>query len=183
MSMKIKYIALCLLLALVGCQRDEEMEITQLTISNEHIEPSYSSATISCDITSNVTIKQAKVYVSESADFSNAIKQVLNRKNGNTYSAKIDGLSDETTYYVRYQISNRWVSLMAEEISEFQTTPVTTPTVTTNQPKEITYNSAILGGQIVDNGGLTITDCGVVYSTNPNPTTNKSYNYLCLYVL
>ena len=174
--MKIKYIALCLLLALVGCQRDEEMEITQLTINNEHIEPSYSSATISCDITSNVTIKQAKVYVSESTDFSSAKTQELSKKNGNTYSAKIDGLSDGATYYVRYQISNRWVSLMAEEISEFQTTPVTTPTVTTNQPKEITYNSAILGGQIVDNGGLTITDCGVVYSTNPNPTTKEDSN-------
>ena len=172
--MKIKYIALCLLLALVGCQRDEEMEITQLTISNEHIEPSYSSATISCDITTNITIKSALIYVSESADFSNAIKQVLNRKDGNTYSAKIDGLSDETTYYVRYQISNRWVLLMAEEISEFQTTPVRTPTVTTTQPKEITHNSAIVGGKIVDNGGLTITNCGVVYSTNQNPTTNDN---------
>ena len=145
-------------------------------ISNEHIEPSYSSATISCDITTNITIKSALVYVSETADFSNAIKQVLNRKDGNTYSAKIDGLADETTYYVRYQISNRWVSLIAEEISEFQTTPVTTPTVTTNQPKEIMHNSAILGGQIVDNGGLTITDCGVVYSTNPNPTTKEDSN-------
>ena len=174
--MKIKYIALCLLLALVGCQRDEEMGITRLTISNERIDPSYSSVAISCDITSNVSIKQAKVYVSESIDFSSAISQVLNRKDGYTYSAKIDGLADETTYYVRYQISNRWVSLIAEEISEFQTTPVTTPTVTTNQPKEIMHNSAILGGQIVDNGGLTITDCGVVYSTNPNPTTKEDSN-------
>ena len=170
MIMKIKYIALCLLLVLVGCQRDEEMEVTQLTISNEHIEPSYSSATISCDITSNVTIKQATVYVSESTDFSSAKTQELSKKNGNTYSAKIDGLSDETTYYVRYQISNRWVSLMAEEIGEFQTTPVRTPTVTTTQPKEITHNSAIIGGKIVDNGGLTITNCGVVYSKSPNPT-------------
>ncbi len=170
MIMKIKYIALCLLLIFVGCQRDEEMEITQLTISNEHIEPSCSSATISCDITSNVTIKQAKVYVSEGTDFSSAKTQELSKKNGNTYSAKIDGLSDETTYYVRYQISNRWVSLMAEEISEFQTTPVRTPTVTTTQPKEITYNSAIVGGKIVDNGGLPVTNCGVVYSKSPNPT-------------
>ena len=169
MSMKIKYIALCLLLVLVGCQRDEEMEITQLTISNERIEPSCSSVTISCDITSNVTIKQAKVYVSESTDFSSAMIQVLNKKGGNTYSAEIDGLSDGATYYVRYQISNRWISLMAEEISEFQTIPATKPTVTTTQPKEITHNSAILGGKIVDNGGLTITNCGVVYSKSPNP--------------
>ena len=170
MSMKIKYIALFLLLALVGCQRDEEMEITQLTISNERIEPSCSSVTISCDITSNVTIKQAKVYVFESTDFSSAKTQELSKKNGNTYSAKMDGLSDGTTYYVRYQISNRWVSLMAEEISEFQTIPATKPTVTTTQPKEITHNSAIMGGKIVDNGGLTITNCGVVYSKSPNPT-------------
>ena len=168
--MKIKYIALCLLLVLVGCQRDEEMEVTQLTISNERIEPSCSSVTISCDITSNVTIKQAKVYVSESTDFSAAKTQVLNKKSGNTYSAEIDGLADGATYYVRYQISNRWVSLMAEEISEFQTIPATKPTVTTTQPKEITHNNAIIGGKIVDNGGLTVTNCGVMYSKSPNPT-------------
>ena len=170
MIMRIKYIALCLLLALVGCQRDEEMEITQLTISNEHIEPSCSSATISCDIISNVTIKQAKVYVSEGTDFSAAKTQVLSKKSGNTYSAEIDGLADGATYYVRYQISNRWISLMAEEISEFQTIPATKPIVTTTQPKEITHNGAILGGKIVANGGLTITDCGVVYSESSNPT-------------
>ncbi len=174
MSMKIKYIALCLLLVLVGCQRDEEMEITQLTISNERIEPSCSSVTISCDITSNVTIKEAKVYVSESTDVSAAKTQVLSKKNGNTYSAEIDGLADGATYYVRYQISNRWVLLMAEEISEFQTIPATKPTVTTTQPKEITHNSAIMGGKIVDNGGLTVTNCGVVYSKSSNPTIENS---------
>ena len=169
MSMKIKYIVLFVLLALVGCQRDEEMEITQLTISNEQIEPSYNSVVISCNIATNITIKEAKVYVSKTTDFSSATMQVLEnwRK---AFTAEVSGLADGATYYVRYQISNRWVSLMAEEISEFQTIPTTEPTVTTTQPKEITHNSAIMGGKIVDNGGLTITNCGVVYSKSPNPT-------------
>ena len=169
MIMKIKYIALCLLLVLVGCQRDEEMEITQLTISSERIEPSYSSVSISCNIISNVTIKEAKVYVSKTTDFSSATTQVLENRR-NAFTAEVSGLADGATYYVRYQISNRWVSLMAEEISEFQTIPATEPTVTTTQPKEITHNSAIMGGMIVDNGGLTVTNCGVVYSKSPNPT-------------
>ncbi len=171
--MKIKYIVLFVLLALVGCQRDEEMEITQLTISNEQIKPSYSSVAISCSIISNVTIKSAMVYVSESQDFSGAHSYLLAKKN-NTFTAEIDGLADGTTYYVRYKISNRWSSLIAEETSTFQTTPTTIPTISTAQPSEVTYNSAIIGGTIISNGGQDITSRGVVYSTSPNPTIENS---------
>ena len=72
MIMKIKYIVLCLLLALVGCQRDEEMEIGQVSVSNERLEASYSSVEISCTFQTNVTIKNVKAYLSTTADFSSA---------------------------------------------------------------------------------------------------------------
>ena len=72
MSMKIKYIALCLLLVLVGCQRDEEMEMGQVSVSNERLEASYSSVEISCSFQTNVTIKNVQAYLSTEADFSSA---------------------------------------------------------------------------------------------------------------
>ena len=168
--MKIKYIALCLLLALVGCQRDEEMEIGQVSVSNERLEASYSSVEISCTFQTNVTIKNVKTYLSTTADFSSATSYSLTEKAKNTFGANIEGLENVCTYYVRYEISNRWSAKMVEKESEFNTIPYTTPTVQTNEVTDVTYNSAIVSGTITENGGKEITERGVVYSTSQNPT-------------
>ena len=170
MSMKIKYIVLCLLLALVGCQRDEEMEIGQVSVSSERLEASYSSVAISCTFQTNVTIKNVKAYVSTAQDFSSATSYLLTEKAKNTFGANIEGLKDASTYYVRYEISNRWSSKMVDDVSEFNTIPFTTPTVQTNEVTDVTYNSAIVGGTIKENGGQEIKECGIVYSKSPNPT-------------
>ena len=171
MIMKIKYIVLCLLLALVGCQRDEDMEIGQVSVSNERLEASYSSVEISCTFQTNVTIKNVKAYVSTAQDFSSATSYSLTEKAKNTFGANIEGLKDASTYYVRYEISNRWSSKMVDDVSEFNTIPYTTPTVQTNEVTDVTYNSAKVGGTIAANGGKEIKECGIVYSTNQNPTT------------
>lgn len=170
MSMKIKYIALCLLLALVGCQRDEEMEIGQVSVSNERLEASYSSVEISCTFQTNVTIKNVKTYLSTTADFSSATSYSLTENSKNTFGANIEGLENVCTYYVRYEISNRWSSKMVDDVSEFNTIPYTTPTVQTNEVTDVTYNSAKVGGTIAANGGKEITERGVVYSKSPNPS-------------
>ena len=172
--MKIKYIALCLLLALVGCQRDEEMEIGQVSVSNERLEASYSSVEISCTFQTNVTIKNVKAYVSTAQDFSSATSYSLTEKAKNTFGANIEGLKDASTYYVRYEISNRWSSKMVDDVSEFNTISYTTPTVQTNEVTDVTCNSAIVGGTIKENGGQEIKECGIVYSKSPNPTIENS---------
>ena len=170
MSMKIKYIALCLLLALVGCQREEDMEIVNATINNERIDPSYSSVSISCNINCNATVNQVKAYISTTTDFSNAQTQLLVEQKKGTYAAKINGLANNTTYYVCYKISNNYSSFILDKTSQFKTIPFTTPTVQTNEVTDVTYNSAIVGGTIKENGGQEIKECGVVYSKSPNPT-------------
>ncbi len=174
MIMKIKYIVLCLLLALVGCQRDEEMEMGQVSVSNERLEASYSSVEISCSFQTNVTIKNVQAYLSTEADFSSAKSYSLSEKEKNTFGATIEGLKDASTYYVRYEVSNRWSSKMIDEVSEFKTIPYTIPTVQTNEVTDVTYNSAKVGGTIAANGGKEVTERGIVYSTNQNPTTADS---------
>ena len=151
--MKIKYIALCLLLALVGCQRDEEMEIGQVSIGNERLEASYSSVLIGCSFQTNVTIKNVKAYLSTTADFSSAAPYSLTEKAKNTFGATIEGLKDASTYYVRYEISNRWSSKMVDDVSEFNTIPYTIPTVQTSEVSEVTHSTAIVGGVMTENGG------------------------------
>ena len=170
MIMKIKYIVLCLLLALVGCQRDEEMEIGQVSIGNERLEASYSSVEISCSFQTNVTIKNVQAYLSTEADFSSAKSYSLSEKEKNTFGATIEGLKDASTYYVRYEVSNRWSSKMIDKVSEFKTIPYTIPTVQTSEVSDVTHSTAIVGGVIAENGGQEITERGVVYSKSPNPS-------------
>lgn len=174
MSMKIKYIALCLLLALVGCQRDEEMESGFLgRVGIETINTSHSSVTLNCLFLTNITVTNAKAYLSTTQDFSDAKSYPLTKKIESRYVGTIDGLEAGTTYYLRYEISNRWYSAIIAEISEFTTVPYTTPAISTTSPSEITYNTAIIGGKIIDNGGLTITGCGIVYRKSSNPTIDN----------
>lgn len=170
MSMKIKYIALCLLLALVSCQRDEEMESGFWgRVGVETIETSYSSVTLNCLFLTNITVTNARAYLSTMQDFSDANYYPLTEKKDSRFIGTIDGLETGTTYYLRYEISNRWYSTIIAEISEFTTVPSTIPTISTISPTEITRN-IVVGGKIIDNGGLAITNCGVVYSMSPNPT-------------
>ncbi len=172
MSMKIKYIALCLLLALVGCQRDEEMEMAWVKVSNEVIEPRYESVRISSTISSNATIDNVVVILSTTPKFSSTTRYTMEKQPDGKYSVAIANLTHSTTYYVRYQGSNRWSSLRPTTISEFRTTD--TPSiafVTTSQVTDISYYSASIGGNVTDDGGASVTERGICYSTSTNPTT------------
>ena len=51
----------------------------------------------------------------------------------------------------------------------------TAPTVVTSAVTQITETSAVVGGNVTSDGGASVTERGVVYSTNPNPViTNLS---------
>ncbi len=47
--------------------------------------------------------------------------------------------------------------------------------VTTYTPQDITYFSAVCGGDAIVTQGLSLTEIGVCWSENHNPTTNESY--------
>ncbi len=172
MSMKIKYIVLCLLLALVGCQRDKEMEMAWVKVSNEVIEPRYEYVRISSTISSNATVDNVTVILSTTPEFSSTTRYTMEKQPDGKYHAAIANLTHSTTYYVRYQGSNQWSSLQPTTISEFRTTD--TPSialVTTSQVTDISYYSATVSGNVTDDGGAEVTERGICYSTSANPTT------------
>jgi len=49
------------------------------------------------------------------------------------------------------------------------------PSVTTADATEITFNSAVVGGNVTSDGGAAIVARGVVWSTNQNPTLSDSF--------
>ncbi len=60
-----------------------------------------------------------------------------------------------------------------------QSEQTTAPTVVTSAVTQITETSAVVGGNVTSDGGASVTERGVVYSTNPNPViTNLSNTIL-----
>ena len=80
-------------------------------------------------------------------------------------------LQTGATYYVRAYAKNKFGVAYGEEIS-FVCEAL--PTVTTIQPTNVSYTSATVGGNVTDDGGLEVTERGVVYGTNQNPTIEDS---------
>jgi hypothetical protein len=86
------------------------------------------------------------------------------------FLSKLSGLSGGTTYYVRAFATNNIGTGYGNEVS-FKSNDVSLATLTTINVTEITSTTATSGGKIPSNGGATITEWGVCWSTSQNPTT------------
>ena len=93
------------------------------------------------------------------------------------FTGNISGLTGGTTYHYRAYAINS-LGLFYGDDSVFTTSPVPViPIVTTNNPTNITISSAVVVGNVINNGGDTITTQGVCYSTSPIPTLSDSVIY------
>ncbi len=90
-----------------------------------------------------------------------------------SFSATMTGLNWSTTYYVRAYAVTPSGTVYGEQQSF--TTRDGIPTLTTDSITSITAISATSGGNITDDGGLSVTARGVCWSTSPNPTVNDSH--------
>mgnify|MGYP002624721165 CR=1 FL=1 len=92
------------------------------------------------------------------------------------FTSNLINLKKSTTYYVRAYASNQNGTVYGETKS-FTTSSTSDglPVVKTVDPADnVTETSIITGINVTDDGGSAITECGVVYSTSPNPTLNNS---------
>lgn len=84
------------------------------------------------------------------------------------YSANINGLTLDKTYYVRAYAINRAGTAYSTNEMSFTTTEVL-PNVTTQEVSNIDVTSATLNGTIVNMGDPAYTERGFVYATFTNP--------------
>jgi uncharacterized protein (TIGR02145 family) len=171
MKKMIKHIFIgVLILTWVACQHEEIPPITHVFMNNITIEPSYTSAVITCNVASSITVEKYIVHLSKVPDFSNSQQYILNQLVAGSFSDTISGLEDDMTYYVRYGIYNSWSAIEFDTVSVFKTLKGSIPTVSTSKVDMVTLNSAIVYGQVVEDGGFPITEYGFCYSTSPSPT-------------
>lgn len=85
------------------------------------------------------------------------------------FTSALTGLQRNTTYYVRaYATDGEGDTIYGDEVS-FTTLPEM-PAVTTAEVTEIGITAATAGGEVTDDGGTTVDECGVCWSTEATPT-------------
>ena len=84
------------------------------------------------------------------------------------FSSSLTNLTPNTTYYVRAYASNGNGIAYGNQVNFTTTTSL--PTLVTSNTSNIGFNSATSGGNITADGGSPITQRGVCWSTNQNPT-------------
>jgi uncharacterized protein (TIGR02145 family) len=89
-----------------------------------------------------------------------------------SFSTELSGLEHVTTYYVKAYTTNEIGTSHGETLSF--TTNTALASVTTSNISNITQTTAIGGGNIISDGGSTITARGVCWNTTGNPTTDDS---------
>ena len=160
-------------LILITCKKKPEVETYTLSIYNENITVTTTSATITADFSFPTTIYDIKVVLSDNSGMSNAtIKPTT--ISGNQISVTFDDLTMGTKYYYCYRYSNN-VNIVDTEVRHFMTQSASQPTVTTGEVTDITKNTAKGHGNVTNDGEATVTERGVCWSENHNPTIDGSH--------
>ena len=162
-------ICMCLLASFVACEKDKDFLLTKLTVQNETITPSYGSATIDCSFKPDATISEAFVHYSLSSSFAKYDVAKMTEEKGK-YAAQLTGLQDNTTYYIRYAVSNKYSSVVSEDVIEFQTLQCTVPTIVLDSIADVWDNRAKAYLHLAFDGGASVTDMGICWSKQANPT-------------
>ena len=85
------------------------------------------------------------------------------------FTAELTGLTPGTAYYVRAYVKNS-VGVGYGVEKQFTTLPMTRPTVRTAAVVRVSQTAATGQGEVTDDGGTVLTECGIYYGTSPNPS-------------
>jgi hypothetical protein len=89
------------------------------------------------------------------------------------YSIVLDKLTVNTKYYYKaYATNTKGISF--GEVQSFTTADYKLPMVSSDSPIEINYFSVVINGTVTDEGGSLVTERGICYSLNPNPTISEN---------
>ena len=172
---KISITILALITVLVSCKKVPEVNLKYVDVERDLITVGTTTATVQCDYQYIATLKKAYFYYGEGeneADMDTAEMRVVQ----NTLYVELVGLRANTTYSYYYEFYNGFNSMrtMAKTFKT-ESLPIALPTVITATITEITTTSGKGGGEVTNDGGAEVTERGICWSTNENPTLNDSH--------
>lgn len=102
------------------------------------------------------------------------------------FDLTLNDLVNDTLYYYYYELFPNSGDVSTTGQKTFRTLAIDSPippippaaelpTVVTGDVSEITTNSAVCGGEVTNDGGSEVTERGLCWSTNENPTVNDNH--------
>ena len=174
---KISIAILALIIVLASCKKVPEVNLKYVDVERDLITVGTTTATVQCDYQYIATLKKAYLYYGEGeneADMNAAEMRVVQ----NTLYVNLAGLEENTTYSYYYEFHNGFNS-MRTVAKTFKTessgTSISLPTVVTAEVTEITTSSAKSGGEVTNNGGAEVTERGICWGTNANPSLSDNH--------
>ncbi len=92
------------------------------------------------------------------------------------FAGEMTGLNDGTTYFVVAYATNE-MGTSYGLVKSFSTVAITAPVVTTTQATNISSNTAVSGGNVLDDGSLPVTQRGVCWGLTNNPTLDDNVGF------
>ena len=166
-----------LVVALASCKKTPEVNLKYVDVERDLVTVGTTTANIQCDYVYIATLKKAYLFYGEGQDEVNMISAEM-RVVQNTLYVELTGLKANSTYSYYYEFHNGF-NFMRTTLKSFKTeaspSGVSLPTVITAEVTEITANSAKSGGEVTDDGGAEVTERGICWSTNVDPSLNNSH--------
>lgn len=171
-SVKILIIIISVIITF-SCRKDEPVPPDVTTA--DPVEITQTTVTAGGNITSDggADIRIAGVCWSTSPDPSIKDKHSNDSKSPGSFTSTLTGLTPNTTYFLRAYANNMAGTAYGEEVS-FTTSQITLPTIYTPDILSVTAISATSGGNITSDGGDPVTERGVCWSTDINPTIDDN---------
>ena len=146
-------------------------ELSTVAISSITSKSAISGGTITSDGLG--AISEKGVVWSTSTEPTIALSTKTSNGSGSSnYSSSMTKLSPVTKYYVRSYATNSGGTSYGVELTFITLSDL--PVLTTSNATSITINSAILGGEVTNDGGASITEKGVVWNTTTEPTVSNN---------
>ena len=146
--------------------------LTTAAISDITIISAVSGGTVNSDGGSPVTARGICWNTSPNPDLS--VNHTSDSIGTGVFVSIISGLTEGTKYFVRSYASNYYGTRYGNEVNFIAGQGEAIPVVTTAEISNIGITAVSSGGEVVSDGGFTVTMHGVCWSLTSNPTTSDS---------
>ncbi|MBR2935704.1 MAG: hypothetical protein IKB81_01320 [Paludibacteraceae bacterium] len=124
----------------------------------------------------NASVTERGVCVATASNPTTSNTKITSGSGTGSFTCELTNLQPNTTYYVRAYATNSMGTAYGEEVSFTTNKNIVLPSVTTNAITQITETTAVAGGNVTSDGNASVTERGIVYSTNPDPVITNLYN-------
>ena len=170
-------VLLLAIMALAGCKKDSDVNITNFKITKEKIVADALSVRVEGTYEYAGKINSIEVKIGQRADLSDA-ENYRTIVSDNQFNVTITGLQPIVDYYYCYEIDYGASTTFLTTIKTFATEDFQLPVVKTSEVDGIQANMANGHGEVTtDGGGDQISVRGMCWSLSHNPTINDFYVY------